>query len=148
MRAPGDKLGKPEVVDIVHKLLNDQVVRNAQIGSGESQLGERQVKTVHTERDLIAQFTEIGLLQAWAVPNDKGAFAFVNILQFAKTPDARAPPGMQICIRQLRDAAEGVIGIADEIPERLRDDLFEGLFHNLGKKKVERKKILSTFFFY
>src|SRR5512134_3861884 len=104
LRAPGDELRNRKRVDILHELLDDEVIGDAEVRSVEAKFREGQIKTVHAERDLVPQLTEIGLLEAWAIPNNEGPFAFVNIFQFGQTPDALAPPGMQIRGRQLWDA--------------------------------------------
>jgi len=134
MRTPGDELRYSERVNVIHKLFDDQVICDAEIRSCESQFRKCKIKTVHAKCDLVAQLAEIGLLEAGTVSNDEGAFPFVNILQLSETPDALAPPGMEIRGRQLRDAPNGIVGVTAEYPERLRDDLLEGLFHNVEKK--------------
>ena len=135
MRTPRDELWNGERVDIIHKLFDNQVVRNAKIRGSKTPFRESEINAVHTEGDLIFQFTEVGLLQAWTIPDNKGAFAFMNIFQLSKTPDALTPPGMQIRGRQLRDAPYGIVGIAAKCPKRLRDDLFESLFHCVGQRR-------------
>ena len=132
VRTPGDEFRKRQRIDILHKLLDDKVVCNAKIRGRESQLRKRQVETVHAKRDLVPQFAEIRLLQAGTVADDEGAFAFMNTLQLSEPSNALAPPGMQIRIGQFGDAAEGIVGVAHEIPKRLWDDVFEGLFHVLS----------------
>ena len=52
----------------------------------------------------------------WPVADDKGALAFVNILERGETPNALPPQGVEIGGRQLREAANGVIGRAREVP--------------------------------
>lgn len=136
MRTPGDELWKRECVDVIHKLFDNQVICDAKIAGRESQFGECQVEAIHTKRDLIAQLAEIRLLQAGTIANDEGALAFVNIFHFTESPNALAPPRMAICIRKFRDAAEGIVRVTYEMPERLRNDLFESLFHNLVKRST------------
>ena len=48
-------------------------------------------------------------LRLGTVGDDKGAFAFVNILERGKAANTLPPPGMQIGGRQLRKAADRVI---------------------------------------
>ena len=130
MRTPRDEFWQCERVDVIHELFNDQVIGDAQIGGSESQIRKSQIKAVHAERDLVFQPAEIGLLQAGAIPDDERAFALVNILQSGKTPEALAPPWMQIRNRQLRNPSNCIVGIATDRPKRLGNDLLESLFHN------------------
>ena len=130
MRSPRDKFGKCERIDVIHKLFNHEIVRDAQIGGGKSQVRERKIKTIHAKCDLVSQFIEISLLEAWAIANDESTFAFVNVFQRIKTFYTFTPPRMQIRLRHLRDTSNRIIGIAGKCPKRLRNDLFEGLFHD------------------
>ena len=124
MRAPCNKFWKRERVDIVHELFNDKVVRDAKIRSRKSKFRECQVKTVHAKSNFITQLAEIGLLQARTIANDKGTFAFVNVLHLSEALDTLTPPGMQICIGQFRDATKRVICVARKMPNGLWNDLF------------------------
>ncbi len=129
MRTPGDELRNLQSEEVAHKLFDDEVVRNADVRGGEAKLWKGKVEAVHAKGNLILELAEIGLLQRWSVTNDEGTFAFVNIFQRGKAFDAFTPPRVKICGRQLGDAANAVIGIADKIPERLGNDGLEGLLH-------------------
>ena len=109
MRTPGDKFRNCEGVDIVHKLLNNQIIRDAKICGGKTPLREGKINAVHTKHNFVFQFTQIGLLQAGAITYDKSALAFVNILHFCKASNALATPGMQIRGRELRDTPDSIV---------------------------------------
>src|SRR6185436_8307942 len=96
MRTPRDEFWNRERVDIIHKLFDDQVIRDAEIGGRESQFRKRKIKTIHTERDLVPQLAEISLFEAGTIPNNESASTFMNILPRGKAPDALPPPRMQI----------------------------------------------------
>ena len=112
MRTPCKKFRHGQREDIVAELLNDQVVDGTKIRGVESELGEQQINAIHTEGEFVLQFGEVGLFQAGTVANDEGALAFVNILERGQAADAFAPPRMQVRVGQLRDAADGVVGIS------------------------------------
>ena len=150
MRTPRDEFWNRERVDIIHKLFDNQVVRNAKICGGKTPVRESKINAVHTEGNLVFQLTEVSLLQAGTIPNNKGAFTFMNVFQTSKTPDALTPPGMQVRGGQLRDTPYGIVGITAKCPQRLGDNLFESLFHYYWTKTKdvfllsERTTLCST----
>ena len=93
LRAPGDELRDLQSQKVIDKLFDDEIVRDAEIGCGETEFGKGEVDAVHPKGDLVLEFSEIGLLQRWTVADDEGAFAFVNIFKRGKAFDALAPPG-------------------------------------------------------
>ena len=129
MRAPGDELRNLQGEEVVDELFNDKIIGDADVRGCETKFGKGKVEAVHAKGNLILELAEIGLLQRWSIANDEGTFAFVNIFQRGETVDAFAPPWVKIRGRQLGDAANAVIGIADKIPERLGNDGLEGLLH-------------------
>src|SRR6266498_6067826 len=106
MRAPGNELRKRQRIDIIYKLLNNQIIRDAEIRGGKSQFGEGKIKTVHAKCDFVSQFTEIHLFEAGTIANNEGAFAFVNILPFGEALDTLTSPGMKIGTWEFRDTPE------------------------------------------
>jgi hypothetical protein len=121
---PADEFGQCERVDVIHKLFNDQVIGDTQIGGSESYIRKGKIKAVHAKRDLVFQFAKIGLFEAGTITNDESAFAFVDVLPSGKTPEALAPPRMEIRGWQLRNPPNCIVGIATDRPKRLRNDLF------------------------
>ena len=144
MRPPGDEFGDWEGRDIVHELFDDEVVCDAEVGSGESPLGESEINSVHAEGDLVLQLARVGLLQAGTVADDERALAFVNVLQCREAANALPPPRVKKRRGQLRQTPQSIIRVASELPEWWRDDLFESLFHKKeerGKRKEERCRV-------
>ena len=129
MRTPGDELRNLKREKITHKLFDDEVVGDADVRGGEAEFWKGKVDAVHAKGDLILELAEIGLLQRGSVANDEGTLAFVNIFQRGETFNAFAPPRVKIRGRQLGNAANAVIRIADKIPERLGNNGLEGLLH-------------------
>ena len=106
MRTPGDEFWNREGADVAHELLDDEIVRHAEVGGGESPFGESEIDSVHAEGDLVLQFARVGPLQAGTVADDEGALALVNILQRGEAADAPPSPRMQIRGGQLRQTSE------------------------------------------
>src|ERR1051325_2945464 len=130
MRTPGNEFWQRQSVDIVYKLLHDQIIRDAKVCGGKSQFRKGKIKTVHAKRDLVAQFTEIRLLQTGTIADDEGTPAFMDIFKFSEALDALTSPGMKICTGKFGNAPKRVVCITSKEPNRLRDDLFKGLSHN------------------
>lgn len=103
MGTPCDEFGNWEGGDIVHELLDDEVVRDAEVGRCESPLGEGEINSVHAEGDLVLQLARVGLLQARTIADDEGALPFVDILQRGEAANALPPPGVEICGGKLRN---------------------------------------------
>src|SRR6266498_4022276 len=136
-RAPGNELRKRQRIDIVYKLLNNQVIREAEIRGGKSQFGEGKIKTVHAKCDFVSQFTEIRLLEAGTIADNESAFALMNILPFGETLDTLTSPGMKIGTGKFRDTPERIISISSKKPKGLRKDLFNRVPHDFLDFVVE-----------
>ena len=98
-------------------MLDDEVVCDAEVGGGESPLGEVEIDTVHAEGDLVLQLARVGLLQAGTVADDEGAFAFVHILQRGEAANALLPPRVKIRGGKFRNTPQSIIRVASELPE-------------------------------
>lgn len=129
MRTPCQKRWHGKREDVFGELFDDKVIDGTEISGGKTKLRKEHIKTIHAKCEFIFQFSEIGLFEAGAIANDEGAFAFVNILERGKTVYAFTPPRMQIRSRQLRQPTNGVRCVAGKVPERGRENGFDGLFH-------------------
>lgn len=129
MRTPGDEFWDGQRGYVVYELFDNEVIRHAEVGCGESPLRKREIDTIHAEGDLVLQLAHVGLLQAGTVADDEGAFAFVNILQRSKSTNALPPPGVKKRGGQLRDSSEAIVRVTGKLPQRLRDQGLKDLFH-------------------
>ena len=128
-RAPSDELRNLQREKVVDELFDDKIVGDANVRCGKAEFGKGKVKAIHAECDLVFKFAEIGLFQRRAIANNERAFAFVNVFQRSKALDAIAPPRVEVYGGQFRNAAKAVVGVSNNIPDRGRDAVFEGLFY-------------------
>lgn len=129
MRTPGNEFGNRQRVDVIHELLDDEIVRHTEVGGCESPFGKSEIDSVHAEGDLIFQFARVGALEAWTVADDECAFALVNILQRSEAADALPSPRVKVRGGQLRQTAERIVRVPRKLPERMRKDSFESGYH-------------------
>jgi len=73
-------------------LFDDEVVDGDEAGGAEAQFGEHQVDAIEAEGEFVFEFGEVGLLEGGSVADDKGALAFVCVLERGEATDALAPP--------------------------------------------------------
>ena len=94
MGTPCQKLGHRQSKDLVRELLDHQIVDGNKIGCRETELGEKQIDSIHSKRKFILELGKIGLTERGPVANDEGAVAFMNIFKFPKPANTFAPPRM------------------------------------------------------
>ena len=123
--APSEELGHRKCHDFTSALLDDKIVDGEEVGSGEAQFREQDINTVHPEGVFAAQLGQVGLAQAGAVANDKGALAAMDVFQGGQSAHAFPPPGMQVRRPKVREAGEGVVSGAGRVPEGSGGNLFE-----------------------
>ena len=129
MRTPCEEFRHGQREDIIAELLDDEVVDGAKVGGVESEFGEQQIDAIHPEGEFVLQLGEVSLFQAGAVADDEGTPAFMNILERSKAANAFASPRMKIRIGQLRNTADGVVGVSRRLQHRFRKEGFQSLFH-------------------
>ena len=127
MRAPRNIFWHLEGGHFGGALFDDEIVDVDEAGGGETEFGEHQVDAVHPEGEFVPQFGEVGVLEGRAVADDEGALACVLVLERGEATDALAPPRMEVGGGNLRQAAEGVIGVLRGLEEGGGDS---GLFHD------------------
>jgi len=115
-----------KIGDLLRALLDDEVVDGDEAGSGEAEFGEHQVDAVQPEGEFVFELGEVGLLEGRAVADDEGALTLVRVLERGEATDALASPRMQIRGRELRQAANPVVGVFDGLEEGGWE---EGAFH-------------------
>ena len=125
--APGEEFGEVEGGEVAGGLFDDEIVDDAQVGGGEAEFGEYQIDAIHPEGEFVPQFGEVGVLEGRAIADDEGTLARVRVLERGEATDALAPPRMEVGGGNLRQAAEGVIGVLRGLEEGGGDS---GLFHD------------------
>src|SRR5215203_4914549 len=143
VRTPGNELWNGESVDVIYKLFNDQIIGHTQIGSRESPFGKCYIAPIETKGDLTFDLIEISLSQAWACADNESSFAFMHIFHLSETTNTLAPPWMKVRVRNFGDTTDCIVRVAHKIPNRLRSELFEGLFHGLRRKMKEERSLAS-----
>ena len=138
MRAPGEEFGEVESGHFRGALLDDEVVDGSEVGGGKAQFGEHQIDTVHPEGEFVFELGQVSLLEAGAVADDETALALMDVPIFIHPPAALTPPGMQVGIGHLRQAADGVVGVFEGLQNGGGE---EGLFHGFEERR-ERKEFL------
>lgn len=126
---PGQELGDRQGRDLAGALLDDEVVDGSKVGGSKFQFREHQVNAVHSKGELVFEFGQVGLFKARTVADDKAALACMDVTILVHSSAALAPPGMQVGIGHLRQTADGIVGVLDEVEDGGGGEAFEGLFH-------------------
>ena len=109
---PREELGHLQGVEFGYGLFHHQVVDAHQAARGEAKLLRGEEDPVHTDRELVLEPAEIGVLQRRTVPNNEASFTFVAILELSQPAAGFAPPGVQISRGEFRNTLDEVVAIA------------------------------------
>ncbi len=101
-RTPGEEFRHLQVVELLDRLFNHQIVDTNQDIRAKTELINRQKNAVHADAKIICQLGEISVFQGRSIAHHKTTLTLVSILEGCQAAFGFSTPGVPVCCWQLR----------------------------------------------